>query len=295
MEAWKACKPFVTGSIAGCMATSVIQPVDMVKVRIQVGAADGGSTSPIEIAKNMIKKEGPMSFYRGLSAGYLRQVLYTGSRLGLYDAFIGMASIPGEPLPFWKSTICALGAGGIAGVVGNPADLSLIRMQSDALLPEAERRGYRHVFHALRVIVAEESAAGLFKGSAATATRAMALNFGMLSFSTKAKQHIADLGYAPGGGAQIFGAAAVGGFFGALFSLPFDFVKTQVQKMKADPVTKEMPYKGPVDCAVKTMAAGGPLRFYAGFPTYFMRTAPLSMITLVAQDFVKKLWADVGL
>ncbi|CAK0789946.1 unnamed protein product [Prorocentrum cordatum] len=168
-------------------------------------------------------------------------------------------------------------------------------MQSDALLPEAERRGYRHVFHALRVIVAEESSAGLFKGAAATATRAMALNFGMLSFSSKAKEHIASLGYAPGGGAQIFGAAAVGGFFGAFFSLPFDFVKTQIQKMKADPVTQQMPYKGPVDCVVKTMAAGGPLRFYAGFPTYFMRTAPLSMITLVAQDFVRNMWAKVGL
>eukprot|EP00443_Scrippsiella_acuminata_P082385 CAMPEP_0115569542 /NCGR_PEP_ID=MMETSP0271-20121206/105243_1 /TAXON_ID=71861 /ORGANISM="Scrippsiella trochoidea, Strain CCMP3099" /LENGTH=36 /DNA_ID= /DNA_START= /DNA_END= /DNA_ORIENTATION= len=36
MEAWKASKPFVTGSLSGCMATCCIQPIDMVKVRIQL-------------------------------------------------------------------------------------------------------------------------------------------------------------------------------------------------------------------------------------------------------------------
>ncbi|CAE8634882.1 unnamed protein product [Polarella glacialis] len=293
MDVWTTCKPFVTGSMAGCIATTFIQPIDMVKVRIQLGAAKGGSTSPVEIAKSMLRDEGPRSFYKGLSAGYLRQVLYTGTRLGLYDKFTGMAMVPGEPLPFWKSTICALGAGGIGAVIGNPADLTLIRMQSDNLLPVAERRGYRHVFHALNIIVKEESAAGLFKGYQATAARAMALNFGMLSFSTKAKEQLSLLGCAPGSASLVFGAAAVGGFFGAFFSLPFDFVKTQVQQMKPDPITQEMPYKGPVDCALKTFKAA-PLRFYAGFPTYFMRTAPLSMITLIAQDVLKKMWKDMG-
>lgn len=277
------------------MASTVIQPIDMVKVRIQIFAAEGGSTSPIQIARTMMRDEGVMAFYRGLSAGYLRQVLYTGSRLGLYDEFTRLATTPGESLPFWKSSLCALSAGGIAAVVGNPADLSLIRMQSDSLLPEAQRRGYRHAFHALGSIVQQEGPGGLFKGAAATSTRAMALNFGMLSFSSKAKEQLGNMGCEKGGAAQVFGAAAVGGFFGAFFSLPFDFVKTQIQKMKPDPVTKEMPYKGPIDCAVKTLAAGGPSRFYAGFPTYFMRTGPLSMITLVAQDFVKSVWKQMGL
>lgn len=288
-----ASKPFVTGTIAGCIATTSIKPIDIVKVRIQLGAAEGGSTSPFEIAKTMLRNEGPLSFYNGISAGYLRQFLYTGTRLGLYDIFVDKASVPGEPLPFWKLTVCALSAGGIAAVIGNPADLTQIRMQADSLLPKAEQRGYRNVFHALKVIVKEESAAGLFKGSTATAARGMALNFGMLSFNTKAKEDLRRLGCAPGGAAEVFGAATVGGFFGAVFSLPFDFVKTQIQKMTPDPVTKEMPYKGPWDCALKTFAAGGPQRFYAGFPTYFMRTAPTSIITLIGQDFVKKMFEKV--
>ena len=38
MAVWKAVKPFVNGGLSGMTATCVIQPVDMVKVRLQLGA-----------------------------------------------------------------------------------------------------------------------------------------------------------------------------------------------------------------------------------------------------------------
>eukprot|EP00438_Fugacium_kawagutii_P031950 Skav201891 [mRNA] locus=scaffold550:788865:793395:+ [translate_table: standard] len=103
------------------------------------------------------------------------------------------------------------------------------------------------------------------------------------------------------GAPLVFGASAIAprrstaGFFASFFSLPFDFVKTQMQKQKKDPVTGELPYKSSMDCAMKIMAEGGPLRFYAGFPTYYVRIAPHAMLTLIAQDFIKKSgWADQG-
>jgi solute carrier family 25 oxoglutarate transporter 11 len=296
MEAWKICQPFVTGSISGCLATCTIQPIDMVKVRIQLGAAEGGSTSPVEITKNMLREEGVGAFYKGLSAGLTRQVLYTGARLGLYDKFTALAKDPNEKsMPFWKTSVCALSAGGIAAVFGNPADLALIRMQADTMLPEAERRNYRGVGHALTSIAKDEGVGGLLKGAAATSTRAMALNFGMLAFNTLAKDQLEAMGVKKGSNAQTFGASAVAGFFASFFSLPFDYVKTQIQKMKPDPKTGELPFKGPLDCAMKQIAAGGPQKLWSGFPTYYVRIAPHAMITLIAQDAVKKTWKSMGL
>merc|ERR1719151_500224 len=143
------------------------------------------------------------------------------------------------------------------------------------------------------LIVKAEGVGGLMAGCMPTATRAMALNFGMLAFNASAKDNLAAMGVT--GQAQVFGASAIAGFFASFFSLPFDFVKTQVQKMKPDPVTGEMPFKGPIDCAMKIMAEGGPLRFYAGFPTFYVRIAPHAMLTLIAQDFIKKTWSAVGL
>jgi len=295
MEAWAAAKPFVTGSLSGCLATCCIQPVDMVKVRIQIGGAEGGSTSPIEVTKKLLREDGVAGFYKGLSAGLTRQVFYTGARLGLYDMFTEKMTVPGEKMPFWKTTVCALSAGGIAAVVGNPADLSLVRMQADSMLPAAERRNYSGVGHALTSIIRDEGAGGLFKGALPTATRAMALNFGMLGFNSLAKDSLADLGVEKGSAAQVFGASAIAGFFASAFSLPFDYVKTQVQKMKPDPVTGAMPFKGPIDCAMQQIKQGGVLRLWTGFPTYYVRIAPHAMITLIAQDNVKKMWGTMGL
>lgn len=65
--------------------------------------------------------------------------------------------------------------------MGSPADLSLIRMQSDSTLPAAQRRGYKNVGDALTRIIKEEGTIGLFRGAGPTVTRAMALNMGMLA------------------------------------------------------------------------------------------------------------------
>jgi solute carrier family 25 oxoglutarate transporter 11 len=279
---WKAARPFAVGSAAGCFATACIQPMDMIKVRIQLQAGvAGATTSPFKIAAKMISEEGFSSLYAGLSAGLTRQVIYTGARLGLYDQLTEMSKTrndDGKPLPLRQTAACALTAGGVAAVLGNPADLSLVRMQADSMLPKAQQRGYSSVVAALSGIVRQEGFLALFKGAAPTATRAMALNLGMLGGNSEAKKHLAALGVQ--GNALVFSASAIAGFFASAFSLPFDFVKTALQKQGTA-------FTGPLDCVTKTLAAGGPLRFYAGFPTYYFRIAPHAMLTLIAADKIK--------
>merc|ERR1712087_48720 len=216
-RAWAASKPFLTGSLAGSFATCCIQPMDMIKVRIQLQAAAAGcSGNPLTVGTQVIRNEGFAGLYAGLSAGLVRQVVYTGSRLGLYDKFIELAQQGEEAkakqeLPMIKTTLCAITAGGIAALIGTPADLSLVRMQADNLLPKAEQRGYKSVFHALSSIVRAEGFSGLFKGAGPTATRAMGLNLGMLGGNTEAKKHLGALGFA--GPQLVLCASAVAGFF----------------------------------------------------------------------------------
>jgi len=88
--------------------------------------------------------------------------------------------------------------------------------------------------------------------------------------------------------------AMIAGFFAAASSLPFDYVKTQIQEMKAGPDGK-MPYSGPVDCALKTVAKKGPLAFYTGFPTYCVRIAPHAVITLLFVANLPKWEKKIGL
>lgn len=67
------------------------------------------------------------------------------------------------------------------------------------------------------------------------------------------------------------------GFFASACSLPFDYVKTQIQKMQPDDSGK-YPYTSSLDCAMKTLKSGGPLKFYTGFPVYCVRIAPHVMV-----------------
>ncbi|KAI5321061.1 hypothetical protein L3X38_030131 [Prunus dulcis] len=71
---WPTIKPFVNGGTSGMLATCVIQPVDMIKVRIQLGQG-----SAAQVTRTMIKEEGIGALYKGLSAGLLRQATYTYS------------------------------------------------------------------------------------------------------------------------------------------------------------------------------------------------------------------------
>ncbi len=66
---------FANGAISGCLATCVIQPVDMVKTRIQILAGEnpGKSFSPFSVAKDLYAKEGGFKgFYRGIDSAFTR-------------------------------------------------------------------------------------------------------------------------------------------------------------------------------------------------------------------------------
>ena len=116
-----------------------IQPVDTVKVRLQLvgeGTRSTTRTNPIKVALQIVKDEGPLGLYAGITAAWMRQVVYGSTRLGTHRVFSNMMkSHPDEQLPLYKKMAAGLASGCIGSFVGTPADLALVRMQSDATLP----------------------------------------------------------------------------------------------------------------------------------------------------------------
>ena len=260
-------------------ATTVIQPIDMVKVRLQLageGAKTGPRPSPIQITRDIISSGKFLDLYTGLSAGLLRQAVYTTARLGFFDTFMDRfkrsAAKKGKPIGFQERAISGLTAGGLAAMVGNPADLALIRMQSDGLKPPAQRAHYKGVIDALGRIAKAEGMGALWAGAYPTVVRAMALNFGQLAFFSEAKTQLKAKTQLPPQ-VQTLAASAIAGFFASFFSLPFDFVKTRLQKQQKGPDGK-VPYSSMLDCFRKVAKDEGLLRFYRGFGTYYVRIAP---------------------
>ncbi|KAK2761752.1 putative mitochondrial 2-oxoglutarate/malate carrier protein [Arachnomyces sp. PD_36] len=288
----RAALPFINGGLAGMVATATIQPIDMVKVRLQLageGAKTGPRPSALGITRDIIAAGKVLDLYTGLSAGLLRQAVYTTARLGFFDTFIGTlntrAQEAGRKVTFAERAGAGLTAGGLAAMIGNPADLSLIRMQSDGLKPKEQRANYRSVVDALTRITKAEGVTALWAGAFPTVVRAMALNMGQLTFFAESKSQLqAHTNLSTR--SRTFAASAIAGFFASFLSLPFDFVKTRLQKQLKDPKTGELPYKGLFDCARKVVRDEGWLRFYRGFGTYYIRIAPHAMITLLVADYL---------
>lgn len=274
----RAALPFINGGIAGMTATTVIQPVDMIKVRLQLageGVKTGPKPTPVSVFREIVASGKVLDLYTGLSAGLLRQAVYTTARLGFFDTFMksltASAETKGTKVGFKERAGAGLAAGGLAAMVGNPADLALIRMQSDGLKPAAQRANYSSVVDALVRISKNEGVFRLWAGCYPTVVRAMALNFGQLAFFSEAKNQLKSTSLSSR--SQTLTASAIAGFFASFFSLPFDFVKTRLQKQTRAP-DGSLPYKGMFDCFKKVAKDEGLLRFYRGFGTYYVRIAP---------------------
>lgn len=280
----RAVLPFINGGTAGMVATTCIQPVDMIKVRLQLageGARTGPRPSAFGVARDIIGSGKALDLYTGLSAGLLRQAVYTTARMGFFDTFLEMfnknAEAANRKVTFGERASAGLAAGGVAAMIGNPADLALVRMQSDGLKPPEKRANYKSVIDALGRIAKGEGITALWAGAFPTVVRAMALNVGQLAFFAESKNQL-KTHTSLSTRSQTFAASAIAGFFASFLSLPFDFIKTRLQKQQKDPKTGQLPYRGLLHCARKVVKDEGWLRFYRGFGTYYVRIAPHALV-----------------
>lgn len=286
---------FARGGLAAMIGAAASHPLDVLKVRLQVqgegGSGSGGKRlGPVGMAKHIYATDGVKGLYAGLSASLLRQAVYSSTRFGMYDVLKSMAeSSPGASLSFAAKIGCGLGAGAIAAVVGNPADVAMIRMQADGKLPagHADRRNYKGVVDALTTIAREEGiVAGLWRGILPTINRAMIVTAGQLATYDQFKEMLLATGKFREGYLTHFTASFLAGFVATVASNPVDVVKTRIMNQK---LTAPL-YSGQIDCAMKTVRSEGIFALYKGFVPTFVRQAPYVIVTFMSLEQIKKIF-----
>jgi len=272
---------FLFGGSAGMMATCFVQPLDLVKNRMQVGKASGAEKpSTMKVVTGIIKNEGIGTLYNGLSAGLLRQALYTTTRLGVYTSLFETFSDPsGKPPGFLMKAALGMTAGAIGSLVGTPAEVALIRMTSDGSLPVDKRRNYTSVFNALARITKEEGITTLWRGATPTMARAMVVNAAQLATYSQAKQAILGTGYVQDGIFCHFIASMISGLVTTIASMPVDIAKTRLQSMKY--VDGKPEYKGAIDVLSKVVGKEGFFSLWKGFTPYYFRLGPHTVLTFI--------------
>ncbi|XP_012256308.1 mitochondrial 2-oxoglutarate/malate carrier protein-like [Athalia rosae] len=266
---------FLIGGVSGMGATCFVQPLDLIKNRMQLS---GTKVSTVSVISGIIKNEGFFSFYAGLSAGLMRQATYTTTRLGIYTWLFELASKDGQPNFITKAAL-GMAAGCVGAFVGTPAEVALIRMTADGRLPLAERRNYKNVFHALFRITKDEGLLTLWRGAIPTMGRAMVVNAAQLASYSQAKQALLDTGYFEENITLHFASSMISGLVTTAASMPVDIAKTRIQNMKI--VDGKPEFKGAFDVLGKVIRNEGPLALWKGFFPYYARLGPHTVLTFI--------------
>jgi solute carrier family 25 oxoglutarate transporter 11 len=274
------------------------------------------------ILSTMVKRDGIFSVYKGVDAAIGRQMVYGTARIGLHRTFSDylVQRNDGKPINFLTKTLSGMASGSIAVCIGTPFDIALVRLQSDSMEAPENRRNYKNVFDvSIRLYCArhvalfsslnlihcditlfqflqafirttkEEGVGALYKGLGPNILRGMSMNVGMLACYDQAKEVVSKVLNDPmTDGPRLttkIGSSAVAGFTAALFSLPFDLIKSRLMAQKPD-MNGKLPYSGIADCAVKIFKKEGPAGFFAGFSAYYGRCAPHAMIILLSIESI---------
>ncbi|EDQ90600.1 uncharacterized protein MONBRDRAFT_18424 [Monosiga brevicollis MX1] len=285
---------FIFGGLAGMAATCFVQPLDLIKNRMQLAGGWRGGGQSLSFAQTLsaiVRNEGALAVYTGLSAGLLRQATYTTTRLGVYTTLFDHFSNPnGTPPSFATKVAIGLTAGASGAIVGTPAEVALIRMSADGALPAAERRGYTGVGNALVRVAREEGIATLWRGCVPTVARAMVLNATQLASYSEAKQAIQSNYQVPDGLKLHFLASMVSGVLTTVASMPVDIVKTRIQNMRTINGVPE--YSGVADVLGKVVRQEGFFALWKGFLPYYSRLGPHTVLTFIFLEQLNKLYAS---
>uniref|UniRef100_D8PMU1 Mitochondrial carrier n=1 Tax=Schizophyllum commune (strain H4-8 / FGSC 9210) TaxID=578458 RepID=D8PMU1_SCHCM len=122
--------PFYLGGLAATIAASITHPLDLTKVRLQAS----GDTRMLASIQKTYRTAGARGLFDGITGTWLRQMSYSVCRFWAYDEckrWLGATKDSGP------GTLVLAGAmaGGIAGAVGNPGEIVMVRLQGDAAKP----------------------------------------------------------------------------------------------------------------------------------------------------------------
>ncbi|XP_070837688.1 mitochondrial dicarboxylate carrier isoform X2 [Chaetodon trifascialis] len=256
------------GGISASAAACLTHPLDLIKTQQEVRVRMTG------MAINVVRSEGFLALYSGLSASLCRQMTYSLSRFAIYETVRDKLNRENKGLmPFYQKVLLGAFGGFVGGFVGTPADLVNVRMQNDVKLPVELRRNYAHALDGLFRVWREEGVRKLFSGATVASTRGALVSIGQLSCYDQSKQLVLATGYLTDSILTHFLASVFAGGCATVLCQPLDVVKTRLMNSKRE-------YGGVFHCLTET-AKLGPKAFYKGLVPAAIRLIPHTVFTFL--------------
>jgi solute carrier family 25 oxoglutarate transporter 11 len=272
---------FAVAGAGGCAAWAIIHPVNTLGVRLNLHTE---SVSFPSFASQVIRKEGPLTLYKGIGAGLLRQSVYATARLGIYEIMRDEVQ-KYKTLDFPTRFGLACTAGGMAAALSCPCEVSLIRMSNDMALPPEQRRNYKSVADCFYRIATNEGIGAFWRGCSPFVNRAMLVGGTQVATYDQFKKIFSDLNIQ--GTANQACSAMTAGLIYSVITMPFESAKNRMAFQKADPVTGELPYTSTPQTLSKIAKAEGVFALWNGFTPYYMRCGGHTVLMFIAIEKLK--------
>ncbi|KIJ64345.1 hypothetical protein HYDPIDRAFT_175676 [Hydnomerulius pinastri MD-312] len=146
----------LTGCSAGATESFVVVPFELVKIKLQ----DKSSTfaGPIDVVKQVIRKEGALGLYAGMEATFWRHFWWNGGYFGcIHQVRSLMPEAETQQAQLFNNFV----SGSVGGFVGTVVVKS--RIQGSSKVPGVVPK-YNWTYPALLTIMREEGPAALYKG-----------------------------------------------------------------------------------------------------------------------------------
>eukprot|EP01018_Ginkgo_biloba_P035073 Gb_34130 [translate_table: standard] len=284
---------FALGGLSNMCGAFVTNPVNVVKVRMQL---DGALSSNQERRYGGIlaslfriaREEGLGGLWRGTGAALLREASYSSIRMGAYEPFKrALGGDEPEHTPLWIKVSAGSAAGIVGSAVANPTDIVIVRMQASSHGAATEWK-YNGPFHAFASIVKTEGITGLYRGIGPTVQRAGILNAAQVPSYDHAKHIILNAGLLQEGVACHLVSSMIAGFVTAIVISPVDLVRTRIMQQAVQEDGQGALYSSSFDCLKKTVRSEGVLGLYKGFVPVWLRISPHTIVTFFVFEQLRK-------
>uniref|UniRef100_A0A3P9A3S4 Mitochondrial dicarboxylate carrier n=1 Tax=Esox lucius TaxID=8010 RepID=A0A3P9A3S4_ESOLU len=254
------------GGLASCGAACCTHPLDLVKVHLQT--QQKGRLGMVGMASHVVRTDGVLALYNGLSASLCRQMSYSLTRFAIYETVRDMlgSSNQGNPMPFYQKVLLGAFGGFTGGFIGTP-------------LVNPHTSLYRHAVDGLFRVFREEGVRKLFSGATMASSRGALVTVGQLACYDQAKQLVLSSGVMGDNILTHFLSSFIAGGCATFLCQPLDVMKTRLMNSKGE-------YSGVIHC-LRVTAKEGPLAFYKGLVPAGIRLIPHTVLTFIFLEQLK--------